>query len=149
MITTQYLDRISLAYKAIPLTAPVHTATDVQRACNCTLAQVLKALLFIAGNIPVLAVVPGDRKVDKESLRTFIGATSLRMATPEEVLAKTGYQVGTVSPFNAGDCRLVVDSKVKSLDTVIVGSGDPLLLIEVRADALLSSTRAQLTPITL
>ena len=44
-------------------------------------------------------VLPGDKKLDFKRIKKLLSSSSASLATPEEVLAVTGVQVGGVPPF--------------------------------------------------
>lgn len=75
------------------------TAEDAARAIGCEVGQIVKSLVFVAGERPVLALTSGSNRVDTELLATFAGAASARRATPEEARAATGFAVGGTPPF--------------------------------------------------
>lgn len=130
-----YLTSAGLSFERIVVPGGVHTVDDVQRACGCTRAQVIKALLFV-GVVPVVALVPGDMRVDVGKLKLLRNDDSLRMAKSDEVASITGYDVGTVSPFGIrGAVELLADEAVESLTFLIMGSG--------KGDTLLRMTAAE------
>ena len=49
----------------------------------------------------VLAVVPGDKKLNIEALQKHLGVKRLAMASKDSVLAKTGLEVGSIPPFGS------------------------------------------------
>lgn len=137
MRSAEYLKSKNVDFKTITLTADVHTAAEVADACNCSLAQVLKSLVFMhKGNI-VLALIPGDLRVEGAKLAALSGAPSLKMASREDVLRFTGYEIGTVSPFGLNSrVRKVMDIHVLDQDSVLVGSGERRTLLKLQRFAL-------------
>ena len=75
------------------------TAQDAADAIGCTLGQIVKSLVLVCDGVPVLALVPGDRRVDPRRVARAAGARHARLARPEEVAAATGFEPGAVSPF--------------------------------------------------
>ncbi len=58
----------------------------------------------------VLGVVPGDRRLDFEAVKTLLGGTYVSMASPQKVEELAGSVVGTVLPFSFHpDLDLIVD----------------------------------------
>ena len=68
-------------------------------AVGCEPAQIVKSLVFICDGLPVLALVPGDRRADAAKVAAAAGAGYARVAKREEVLAATGFEPGGVAPF--------------------------------------------------
>src|SRR5687768_10641520 len=107
MTLQDFLASKAIQHEEIKLTMPVHSAKDVQAICDCQLSEVLKALVFVADNKGVLAVISGNRKADTGKLKNAINAENIRMAKPDEVYKLTGCRVGTVSPFNVPNCLVI------------------------------------------
>jgi prolyl-tRNA editing enzyme YbaK/EbsC (Cys-tRNA(Pro) deacylase) len=81
---------------------PVITSEDAAKTRGFKLKQGIKALLFTNGNNEwVLVAIPADKKVDTKKVAEYFGwsKNKTRMATPEEVLEKTGCEIGAVPPF--------------------------------------------------
>jgi prolyl-tRNA editing enzyme YbaK/EbsC (Cys-tRNA(Pro) deacylase) len=75
------------------------TAEDAARAIGCDVAQIVKSLVFMADDRPVIAFTSGANRVDPVKLARVVGATQTRRATPEEARAATGFAVGGTPPF--------------------------------------------------
>ena len=75
------------------------TAADAAAAAGCGLDQIVKSLVFVCDDRPVVALVPGDRRADSAKVAEAVGASSARIATADEVEAVTGFAPGAVAPF--------------------------------------------------
>jgi len=75
------------------------TAEDAARAIGCDVAQIVKSLVFMADDRPLIAFTSGANRVDPEKLARVVGAAQTRRATPEEARAATGFAVGGTPPF--------------------------------------------------
>jgi prolyl-tRNA editing enzyme YbaK/EbsC (Cys-tRNA(Pro) deacylase) len=75
------------------------TAADAAAAVGCGLDQIVKSLVLVCGDKPVVALVPGDRRGDPVKVARAVGAESARVATAKEVEATTGFAPGAVAPF--------------------------------------------------
>lgn len=74
------------------------TATSAAQSLDVEVGAIVKSLLFVADESPVLALVSGDRTLNTERLATHLGARQVRLARPREVVEVTGYRVGGVPP---------------------------------------------------
>lgn len=106
--------------------AGTRTAADAAAAVGCNVEQIVKSLVFMADERPVLALTSGAHRVDTDRLAELCGAASVRRATPEEARAATGYAVGGTPPFGHVD-RLptFVDERLVGLAEVWVAAGTP------------------------
>ncbi len=75
------------------------TAADAAAAVGCGLDQIVKSLVLVCGDRPVVALVPGDRRGDPAKVAQAVGAESARVASAEEVQDATGFPPGAVAPF--------------------------------------------------
>jgi prolyl-tRNA editing enzyme YbaK/EbsC (Cys-tRNA(Pro) deacylase) len=75
------------------------TAADAAKAIGCDVAQIVKSLVFMADERPVIAFTSGANRVDPAKLAELAGASEARRASPEEARAATGFAVGGTPPF--------------------------------------------------
>ena len=61
----------------------------------------------------ILAVLPGDRKVDFRKVAQAVGSKKVSLASPDEATATTGCVIGAIPPFSfTPEIRLVVDPQL-------------------------------------
>lgn len=75
------------------------TADDAARAIGCAVGQIVKSLVFIAGEEPVVALVSGANRADTGALSRLCGGVPVRQARAAEVREATGFAIGGVPPF--------------------------------------------------
>jgi prolyl-tRNA editing enzyme YbaK/EbsC (Cys-tRNA(Pro) deacylase) len=75
------------------------TAQAAAEATGCELGQIVKSLVFMCDDRPVVALVPGDRRCDPEKVAAAVEASAARVAKPSEVEQATGFGPGGVAPF--------------------------------------------------
>lgn len=109
------------------------TAQDAAEAAGADLAQIVKSMVFDCDGVAVVVMVPGDRRADKEKIAAAVGRTSARVATPEEVVAATGFEPGAVAPFPLPRVRHVfIDQTLLTHEQVWIGAGSPNHLARLR-----------------
>ena len=102
------------------------TAEDAARAVGCELAQIVKSLVLVCDGRPVVALVPGDRRVDPAKVARAAGAERARIASREEVTAATGFEPGAVSPFPLRSVdRVLIERRLLAHEVVWIGAGSP------------------------
>jgi prolyl-tRNA editing enzyme YbaK/EbsC (Cys-tRNA(Pro) deacylase) len=100
------------------------TATDAAHAAGCDAGEIVKSLILICDDGPVLALVPGDRRGDTDKIARAAGATQARVASAREVPALTGFAPGAVAPFPLENVRrALIDRVLLACDEVWVGAG--------------------------
>jgi len=75
------------------------TAADAAAVVGCGLDQIVKSLVFVCDDRPVLAMIPGDRRGDAAKIARATDASDIRVATAREVEEATGFRPGAVAPF--------------------------------------------------
>ncbi len=127
------LDRVSAAAAAAGVTIRIHrspagtrTAADAAQALGCTVAEIVKSLVFVADGAAVVALVSGSNRLDATRLADALGAAEVRRATADEAREATGYAIGGVPPFgHARPLRVLVDRDLAVFDVVHAAAGLP------------------------
>ena len=102
------------------------TAEDAARAIGCDVGQIVKSLVFVAGDRPVLALTSGANRVETVRLAELAGAAEARRASPEEARAATGYAVGGTPPFGHPErVRTFLDRDLLAHQEVWAAAGTP------------------------
>jgi prolyl-tRNA editing enzyme YbaK/EbsC (Cys-tRNA(Pro) deacylase) len=102
------------------------TAEDAARAIGCTVAQIVKSLVFMAADAPALVLVSGADRVDVGRLATALGAADARRASGDEVRAATGFAIGGVPPFgHRAPLAVLVDPGLLAHEVVWAAAGLP------------------------
>jgi Ala-tRNA(Pro) deacylase len=112
-----YLDQHSISYRLIDH-APEGRTEIVSGMRGNRLAQAAKCIVLMVKigkktTRYVLAVVPGDRRVDLSAIKAQLGGTYVAFATPEIAERLAGSVTGTILPFSFNpELELVVDRAV-------------------------------------
>ena len=124
--------------------AETRTAQQAAEAIGCTIAQIVKSLVFIADGKPVLALTSGSNRVDEDKLAQVIGADSLRKANADEVREATGFAIGGTPPFgHATAVPVVCDRDLTTYDEVWAAAGSPTSVFALTPQELLDATSAE------
>jgi prolyl-tRNA editing enzyme YbaK/EbsC (Cys-tRNA(Pro) deacylase) len=120
------------------------TAEAAAQAAGCALGQIVKSLVFEAGGRFVVAMIPGDRRADRQKVARAAGTRRARVASAEEVEAATGFTPGAVAPFPlpAVD-RLLIDRRLLTQEILWVGAGSEYYLAALSPSDLVRLTRAE------
>lgn len=133
--------------RLVRLGADTSTVEAAAAALGVSPARIIKSLVFIAGDEPILVIAGGPDRVDRRRLAELLGlpAGKVRLASPDEVLAATGYPVGGVPPVgHARPIKVYVDRRVAGAPgTVFGGGGADGVLLEIEPAELIRLTGAQ------
>ncbi|MFO7293149.1 MAG: YbaK/EbsC family protein [Actinomycetes bacterium] len=108
------------------------TAADAAAAIGCEVAAIVKSLVFVVDEEPVVALVPGDRRLDTDRLAEVAGGSAARRASLEEVRDATGFAAGGTPPFgHARALRVFADNALKRHDPVWAAAGTPTTVFPI------------------
>jgi Cys-tRNA(Pro) deacylase len=120
------------------------TARDAARAVGCDLSQIVKSLVLVCDGAYVLALVPGDRRVDEQAVAAALPAQLVRVARPKEVLEATGFEPGAVAPFpQRAVTQTLMDSSLLAHAVLWIGAGSPSHMASIAPAELLRLARAR------
>jgi prolyl-tRNA editing enzyme YbaK/EbsC (Cys-tRNA(Pro) deacylase) len=145
------VERVSAFLRAAAVEARIEeftdgtpTARDAARAVGCDLAQIVKSLVFVCDGLPVLALVPGDRRADAAKIAAAAGAGDARIASAVEVLAATGFEPGGVAPFPSPlVSRVLVERELLQHETIWAGAGSERHMVALAPADLARLTNAE------
>lgn len=124
--------------------AGTRTAQDAANAVGCTVGQIVKSLVVLAGETPSLALVSGANRLDLRRLETLLGAP-VRMAPADAARAATGYSIGGVPPVGlASPLRVLMDSDLLQYDVVWAAAGRPDMVFSIAPSRLSQVTGAEI-----
>jgi prolyl-tRNA editing enzyme YbaK/EbsC (Cys-tRNA(Pro) deacylase) len=113
------------------------TAADAAAAIGCPVAAIVKSLVFVVGQEPVVALVPGDLMLDLPKLEAIAGTSPARRATLDEVRTATGFAAGGTPPFgHAQTLRVFADEALRRNDPVWAAGGTPTTVFPISQDDL-------------
>ena len=112
---------------------PVYTSAQAAKIRGISASQGAKALLLKGENGFILALLPGDHKLDSKKLKKLLGIKELRFAFPEEVKNIMGCEIGACYPFGT-IIRLptYADNLLSANDTISFNPGIHTHSIEMR-----------------
>lgn len=119
------------------------TAEQAAAAVGCELGQIVKSLVFLCDDQPVLALTSGANRVDTGRLGDLLNGKITR-ADADGVREATGYAIGGTPPFgHARPLRAVVDPALLTYDTVWAAAGTPDTVFELTPRALVDASEAE------
>lgn len=113
------------------------TAEDAAAAIGCPVSAIVKSLVFVligsdASEEPVVALIPGDLRLDTVKLADAAGTTGSRRATLDEARDATGFAVGGTPPFgHSTPLRVFADHRLRRNDPVWAAAGTPTTVFPI------------------
>ena len=118
------------------------TADEAAAAVNGVVGQIVKSLVFMAGEQPILAMVSGANRVDTDKLAEVAGGPISR-ANADIVRAATGFSIGGVPPVaHMTPLATYLDRGLLQYDRVWAAAGTPNAVFPIAPEDLQRITRA-------
>ena len=123
------------------LSVPTPTVTAAAEVVGCPAEQIVKSILFMVDQEPVMVITCGTARVDRRVIASYYGLSKKRvhLASAEQVAEFTGYAVGGLPPF--GHLQLfptLIDRRVLVQTTVYAGGGSETALLRLEPNQLTS-----------
>lgn len=126
------------------------TAEGAADAVGSTLGQIVKSLALLADGSPLVALVPGDRRIDTGKVAKLLGARRVRIADAKTVAELTGFAPGGVAPFPLLRIEtILVERRLLRHQVVWAGAGSSAHLVRLAPLELLRLTSGRVEDIVL
>ncbi|MCG3138385.1 MAG: Proline--tRNA ligase [Phycisphaerae bacterium] len=102
-------------------TPHVGSVEQVSRFLGCQPADLIKTIIFVADDQPLVALVRGDHEVNEAKLRKAAQVRSLVAADPETIRKVTCAEVGFAGPVGL-QVRIIVDQAVPQMQNAVTGA---------------------------
>ncbi|MEA2663994.1 MAG: hypothetical protein QOI11_938 [Candidatus Eremiobacteraeota bacterium] len=119
------------------------TAVEAAAAVGASVGQIVKSLVFMCDDRPVLALVAGNNRLDEARLAELAGGRITR-ADAARVREHTGFAIGGVAPLGSlVPLPVFCDADLLRHDYVWAAAGAPHVVFRVEPRALADAAGAQ------
>jgi Cys-tRNA(Pro) deacylase len=122
----RYIEENGIAAEIVFLAQETPTVEAAAEAVGARPEQIGKSLLFLVDGRPLLVVANGMTRIDYKRLADHLAISRrrLKLANAEQVVAITGYPVGTVPPFgHRRPLPTLLEARVLEQTELYVGGG--------------------------
>jgi len=121
-----------------------HSVEEAAATANVSTEDFVKSICMINPNGKlIVAIVKGEDRASTSRVAKALSIEILRLATPEEILEKTGYICGGVPSFGY-EAIFLVDPKVMEKEFVYTGGGSPYSLTKISTKILQQINKGQI-----
>ena len=125
------------------MSASTRTAEEAAAAIGTTVPRIVKSLVFLADDAPVLALVSGTNRLDMERFGLALGRSIVR-ADAAAVRAATSFSIGGVAPLgHPMPLPVFIDRDLLQYDVVWAAAGTPNAVFPITPTALVQVTGGQ------
>ena len=143
------LAALGLSCQVVELPASTRTAQEAAQAIGCTVAQIVKSLVFRGSRTgkPILVLASGVNRVDEKRLGELAGEP-VGKADADFVRKQTGFAIGGVPPVgHAAPIVTYVDADLLQFEEVWAAAGTPRAVFRLKPQDLPKMSQGTLTPI--
>jgi prolyl-tRNA editing enzyme YbaK/EbsC (Cys-tRNA(Pro) deacylase) len=144
------LTALGIAGKVIELPDSTRTAVEAGQAIGCTVAQIVKSLVFkgAANGKPILIEASGVNRVNERAVSVLIGEEIVK-ADADFVREKTGYAIGGIPPVgHASEMGVVlIDEDLLQYEELWAAAGTPHAVFPLTPQELIRISRGRVVTI--
>ena len=121
------IEAAGLNARVVIHTAPTRTAEEAAAACGCSVAQIVKSLIFqgATSGKPYLLLVSGKNRVNEKAVGAQIGE-ALKRPGADFVRAITGFAIGGIPPLgHVEPLKTFMDEDLLAFDVIWAAAGTP------------------------
>lgn len=116
------------------------TAQEAADAIGTEVGQIVKSLVFVAGDEPVLILVSGAHLADTKKLGRVFG-TKVKRADADTVRQATGFAIGGVAPVgHIRSLTTLIDDNLLQYELVYAAAGTPYSVFPITPEDLVRVT---------
>lgn len=121
----EVLAGLGVAAQVTEFPQSTRTAEEAAAAVGAEVGQIVKSLVFMAGEQPILALVSGANRADTAKLAA-LAAAPIRRASADFVREATGYSIGGVPPVgHTTSLPSYLDRDLMRYETIWAAAGTP------------------------
>lgn len=142
----RFIEAQQIEATILPMAEHTPTVPDAARALAVEPEQIIKSLVFLIYDEPLLVINNGLAKVDRRKIADWLGVgkKQVKFANAEQALEITGYIVGSMPPFgHRRKLRTLVDPAITRFEIIFGGGGDIDAMMRLTSTELLRVTEGE------
>jgi prolyl-tRNA synthetase len=106
-------------------TKDAKTVEELAAFLNVPSSKIIKSLLYIADEQPVLVLVRGDHEVNEIKLKNELSVSELSLASEEEAMKYLDTKPGSIGPVSVNsDVKIIADQAVPMMENSVCGANE-------------------------
>ncbi len=142
-----YMQANCIQGEILHLSVPTPTVEAAALAVGAMPEQIVKSILFMVDDRPVLAVACGKSAIHRRAIADLfgVGKKRVKLAAPDRVPEISGYEVGAMPPFgHRQPLTTLVDPRVLESPEAYAGGGAENALVRLNPQEILRVTGAKI-----
>ncbi len=132
--------------KILHLSVPTPTVEAAVQAVHALPEQIVKSILFLVDDQPVLAIACGTANISRRAIADLygVGKKRVKLASAEKVVEISGYEVGAMPPFgHRQTLNTLIDHRVLEMTESYAGGGAENALLSLDPQEIARVTNAK------
>ena len=142
----EYMQAHGIQGEILHLSVTTPTVEAAALAVSAMPEQIIKSILFMVDEQPVLAIACGKSIIDRRVIADLygVGKKRVKLATPDMVIDISGYEVGAMPPFgHRQPLTTLIDPRVLDSPESYAGGGAVDALVRLNPQEILRVTKAE------
>ena len=142
----KYIIQKGISAKILPMKGRVHSVEAASKEIGVSSEYIIKTVVFTTpSNNLILAIIKGKDRVSSKRISKAMNVEHPKLATPDEALKLTSYEVGGTPPVGIPNAQVLIDPKVMEMDMVVGGGGTDFHLLKINPEEILKATNGQIS----
>jgi prolyl-tRNA editing enzyme YbaK/EbsC (Cys-tRNA(Pro) deacylase) len=141
-----YMKAHNIPGEILHLNVPTPTVETAAQAVGTSVDQIIKSILFMVDDQPVLAIACGLSSINRRAIADLfgVGRKRVKLASPETVLEVSGYEVGAMPPFgHRQPLTTLINTRVLEYTDAYAGGGAENAIVHLNPQDILRVTGAK------
>ncbi|MCB9437698.1 MAG: YbaK/EbsC family protein [Anaerolineales bacterium] len=144
------LDAYQLGIQIQTFDESTATSAEAAAAIGTTLGSIVKSLVFVIEEQPIVVLAAGDQKIDTRKLAALyeVGRKKVKIASPEQCIEYVGYAPGGVPPLgHRQPLPIYIDATLQRFEMVYAAAGTPNAIFPIPFVTLVDISRGKVTDV--
>jgi len=139
-----FMENNNVSGKHLVFIETCHSVEQAAKASGQKIDNFVKniCMIDVLGRL-IVAIVKGKDRASTSRVATALGIERPRLATPEEILERTGFPCGGTPSFGF-EAIFLVDHNIIDMDNIVTGGGSEYSLVVISTKELLELNQAKI-----
>ena len=140
----KYLKDNNIKAEHITFNSSCHSVEEAAKTANADIDNFVKNICMIDSDKNlIIAIIKGEDRASTSRVEKALNIEKLRIATPNEILQKTGYPCGGTPSFGY-NAKFLIDPKVMEKEFIYTGGGSENSLVKISTKELKKANKGEI-----
>ncbi len=140
---TQYITKNNIECEHLSFNVSCHSVSEAAIAVNANEKEFVKNICMVSTEDQlIVCIVKGEDRASTSRVAKALNIEKPRIASPEEILERTGYPCGGTPSFGY-NAIFLIDPNVLKTEIIYSGGGSQQSLVKINSKELLQANKGQ------